>query len=398
MKSIGCFVRMTGLGIVLLCVAGCHSSTKSDPEAKSTAQPNTALGAAQTVAVTHPTREDLSRRVSLTAEFRPYQEVEVHAKVAGYVKQIHVDVGDHVKAGDVLAVLEIPELEEDLRKADAAVLTSDQEVKSAEAAFEDTDQILGRLQAAAKEAAGLIAQQDLDTAAARNRANAANLQAAKQRVEEAQANAARMRTMFSYAQITAPFDGVVTKRYADTGALIQAGTSSSTQSMPLVCLAEQKRLRLDFPVPESVVAGVHVGDPVEVTVVSLGQTFPAKVSRFTQKVDSATRTMLTELDVDNADYHFTPGMYATVRLTLSEKKDALAIPIQSVSAGENPTVLILTKDHKIEERPVTIGLETSSSAEILTGLSEDDLVVMGNRSSIQLGETAMAKEMDGRKL
>ncbi len=215
---------------------------------------------------------------------------------------------------------------------------------------------------------------------------------------EAQANADRMRTLLAYSKITAPFDGVVTKRYADTGALIQAGTASSTQSMPLVRLAELKRLRLDFPVPESVVAGVHVDDPVEVTVVPLSQTFSARVSRFDQSVDSSTRTMQTELDVDNADFRFTPGMYATVRLTLSQKKDALAVPIQAVSAGENPTVLVLDKNHKVEQRAVTVGMETSSMAEILSGLSEDDLVVMGNRSSIQLGETALAKEVGREQL
>jgi RND family efflux transporter MFP subunit len=146
------------------------------------------------------------------------------------------------------------------------------------------------------------------------------------------------------------------------------------------------------------VAFVHVDEPVEVNIVSSGQSFPAKISRFAQKVDTATRTMLTEVDVENADFHFTPGMYATVRLSLSQKKDALAIPIQCVSAGDKPTVLVLDHDHKVEERPVTIGLETSSMAEILTGLNEDDLVVTGNRSSISLGQVALAKEMSGGKL
>lgn len=383
------------VGLAALGLAGCNSA----PDIKTADKSLPASDNTPTVAVTHPTYEDLSRSLNLTAEFRPYQEVDLHAKVAGYVKQINVDVGDHVKAGDVLAVLEIPELEDDIRKADAAVLTAQQEVKSAEAAFNDTNGIYQRLEAAGKEAPGLIAQQDLDTASAKNQANAANLQAAKQRVTEAQAEVERMRTMMAYSKITAPFDGVVTKRYADTGALIQAGTTSNTQSMPLVCLAELKRLRLDFPVPESAVAGVHVGDPVEVNVISLGQTFPAKVSRFAQKVDSSTRTMLTELDVNNADFRFTPGMYATVQLTLSEKKDALAVPIQTVSTGENPTVLVLDKDNKVQERPVKVGLETSSKAEILSGLSVEDLVVMGSRSAVQPGEVAVAKETDaGGKL
>jgi RND family efflux transporter MFP subunit len=336
--------------------------------------------------------------VSLTAEFRPYQEVDLHAKVSGYVREIYVDVGDHVKTGDVLAILEIPELQEDLKKAQAAVLTAQQEVQSAQAAFEETDEINTRLIAASKEAAGLIAQQDLDTSAAKNRASAANLQAAKQKVEEAEAEADRMRTMADYAKIIAPFDGVVTKRYADTGSLIQAGTSSNTQSMPLVRLAELKRLRLDFPVPESSVGEVHLGDAVEINVASLGRTFTAKVSRFAQSVDDSTRTMLTEIDVENPDFTYMPGMYATAQLTLADKKDALAVPIQCVSTGESPTVLVLNQDHKVEERQVSVGLETPSMAQILSGLNDQDLVVIGSRGSIPIGQVALAKEVDGSKL
>jgi RND family efflux transporter MFP subunit len=393
MKPTFRFAQLMSLGLLLFSLAGCNSQSETKTSASTTAPSDDT----PTVAVTHPTHEDLSRGVNLTAEFLPYQEVAVHAKVAGYVQQINVDVGDHVKTGDVLAVLEIPELEEDLKKADAAVETAQQEVKSAEADFEETNQISTRLAAAAKETTGLIAQQDLDTASAKDRANAANLQAARQRVVEAQANADRMRTMFAYAKITAPFDGVVTKRFADTGALVQAGTTSDTQSMPVVTLAEIKRLRLEFPVPESAVSDVHIGDPVEVTVVALNKTFSAKVSRFAQKVDTSTRTMLTEADVENADFRYTPGMYATVRLTLADKKDALAVPIQCVSTGEKPTVLVINHD-KVEERPVIVGLETPSMAEIVSGLNAKDDVVIGSRNSIQPGETVAAKDVDGGKL
>jgi RND family efflux transporter MFP subunit len=351
-----------------------------------------------TVAVTHPTRADFSRSVSLTAEFRPYQDVDLHAKVSGYVRDIYVDVGDHVKEGQVLAVLEVPELEENQKKAEAAVLTAQQEVQSAQAEFEEQDQITQRMNAAAKSAPGLLAQQDIDTAADKARGAAANLEAAKQKVAEAEAEKDREQTLADYAKIIAPFDGVVTKRFADTGSLIQAGTASNTQSMPLVRLAELNRLRLDFPVPESSVSDVHVGDSVEVNVVSLGQTFTAKVSRFDNSVDDATRTMLTEVEVANPDFRYTPGMYATARLTLAGKKNALAVPIQCVSTGANPTVLVVDGQHKVEERPVTIGLETPSMAQIVSGLNEQDLVVLGSRNSAPIGQVALAKEVDGGKL
>jgi RND family efflux transporter MFP subunit len=316
------------------------------------------------------------------------------------VKQINVDVGDHVKVGDVIATLEIPEIEDQLKEADAAILTAQEEVKSMQAAYDETSLLAQRLNAAAQETKGLIAQQDVDTANDKNRADEANLAAAKQKVVEAQANADHLRDLVAYSKITAPFDGVITRRYADTGALVQAGTvqagtTGNSNSMPLVSFAELDRLRLEFPVPESAVAYVHNGNPVEVTVVSSGKTFPGAVSRFAQKVDTETRTMLTEVDVDNPDYLYTPGMYATVRLILSEKKDALAVPIQCVSTGDQSTVLVLDEDHKVKEQEVTLGLETATMAEILSGLNEGDLVVVGNRSSVQIGQTAVPKEMTG---
>jgi RND family efflux transporter MFP subunit len=384
------------LGAAAVALAGLTSCGAATDAAAAT--PGNDSNSEPTVAVTHPTRSDLSRSVSLTAEFRPYQDVDIHAKVSGYVRDIYVDVGDHVKEGQVLAVLEVPELDEDQKKAEAAVLTAQQEVQRAQAEFEEKDQIDQRLIAASKSAPGLIAQQDIDTAADQDRAAAANLQGAKLKVAEATAEEDREQTLAEYAKIVAPFDGVVTKRYADTGSLIQAGTSSNTQSMPLVRLAELNRLRLDFPVPESSVSDVHVGDPVEINVVSLGATFTAKVSRFTGSVDDATRTMLTEVEVSNPDFRYTPGMYATAQLTLADKKNALAVPIQCVSAGDNPTVLVLNDQHRVEERPVSVGLETPSMAQIVSGLSESDLVILGSRSSVPVGQLAQAKEVDGGKL
>ena len=334
---------------------------------------------------------------------KPWQEVEIHAKVSGYVKQINVDVGDHAKAGDIIATLEIPEIEDQLKQADAAILTAQENVKSIQAAYDESSLIGKRLNAAAQETKGLIAQQDIDTANDKNRADEANLAAAKQKVVEAQADADHLRDMVAYSKIAAPFDGVVTRRYADTGALVQAGTvqagtTGNSNSMPLVSFAELERLRLEFPVPESVVAYVHNGNPVEVTVVSSGKTFPGTVSRYAQKVDTDTRTMLTEVDVDNPDYLYTPGMYATVRLILSEKKDALAVPIECVSTGDKSTVLVLDKDHKVREQAVKLGLETPTMAEILSGLEEGDLVVVGSRSSVQVGQVAVAKEIKENNL
>jgi RND family efflux transporter MFP subunit len=346
-----------------------------------------------TVAVAKVVRKDLSKSVDLTAELLPWQQVEIHAKVAGYVKQINVDVGDHAKEGDVLAILEIPEIDDEEKQADAAVATAQEQVKSLEAAYEETSLLASRMTAAAKETEGLIAQQDLDTANAKNRANEADLAGAKQKVVEAQANADHLRDLVAYSRIVAPFDGVVTRRYADTGALVQAGTvqagtSANSNSMPLVSFAELKKIRLEFPVPEPDVAYVHLGDPVQITIGP--HTFTGGISRFAQKVDTDTRTMLTEVDLDNPDDALLPGMYATVRLTLAHADNALAVPIQSLNAGDQPSVWVVT-DGKIEKREVKMGMETPDQAQILSGLDEGELVVVGSKSALEVGEAAHPK-------
>jgi RND family efflux transporter MFP subunit len=395
LKSRG--IAIFSVAVLALVISSCdRSPTGGAAAANQTDAP------VQTVSVVKVARQDLSRGVTLTAEFKPYQEVEIHARVAGYVKEINVDVGDRAKTGAVIATLEIPEIQDELKQADAAILTAQENQKSMQAADEESGLLASRLGAAAQETKGLIAQQDVDTANAKNRVDEANLAGAKQKVVEAQANADHLRDMVAYSKITAPFDGVVTRRYADVGALVQAGTvqsgtSGNSNSMPMISFEQINKLRLEFPVPESAVAYVKVGNPVEITVVSLGKTFQGTVTRFAQRVDSDTRTMLTEVDVDNPDGLYTPGMYATVRLILAEKKNALAVPIECISTGEKSTVLMLDKNNKVKEQDITVGLETPNMAEVLGGLDEGDLVVVGSRSAVQIGQSATPQETNGDK-
>jgi RND family efflux transporter MFP subunit len=208
----------------------------------------------------------------------------------------------------------------------------------------------------------------------------------------AKADVEKYRTLVGYTQITAPFDGVVTARYADPGALIQSGTASDTQARPLVRVSDNYRLRLDFPVTVDYAKDVHLGDPVAVRVDSLnGKTFTGSISRFTHEVDDNTRTMITEIEVPNPDLELIPGMYATVILKVAQRAQALAIPIEAVAGEKNPTVLVINRDGQIEERAVQLGLETPDKYEVLAGLREGDLVVVGNRAQFQAGEKVEPK-------
>jgi RND family efflux transporter MFP subunit len=364
-----------------------------------------------TVAVAKTTIEDLSREIVLTAEFRPYQEVDVMAKVAGFVKNINVDVGDRVKEGQVLAVLEIPEMADDRARAQAGVDRSQAEVKRAEdqlkqaqSAYDIAHKYYTRLAGVAKQKAGLLAQQEVDDAQSKDletqaqvSAAQSNLAAAQEQVQVSSAELQKVNTLFEYTSVVAPFTGVITKRYADKGSMIQAGTASSVQAMPVVRLSQNDLLRLILPVPESDVPTVHIGQQVEVNVPTLNRAFPGRVTRFADKVTMSTRTMDTEVDVPNADLVLIPGMYAEGHLTLERRNKVLTVPVSAVDvtgdtgSAQSAQVVVITPDNRVEIRKIEPGLETSTKVEVKAGLKEGDLVVIGNRSGLQPAEEVRPK-------
>lgn len=371
-----------------------------------------------TVAVAKVQVEDLSHDLIMTAEFKPYQEVNLMAKVAGYVKEITVDVGDHVKKDQVLATLEIPEMADDLRKADSSVRRSQadvrraqDEVKRAESAHDLTHLSYQRLLAVVQKKPGLIAQQEIDDAQSKDQVAEAQLAAAKSALISAQeqvnvnnSDVERVKTLLDYTRVTAPFAGVVTKRYADTGSMIQAGTASQTQAMPVVRISQNTLLRLILPVPESVVPTVHIGQQVEVRVPTLNRSFPGKVARFSDKLSLATRTMETEVDVPNPSLVLIPGMYAEVDLSLAQRNAVLAVPVTAVDldneaaqpGGGKPAaakghVMVVTPNDRVEVRQIELGLETANKVEIRSGLNEGDMVVIGPRAGLQAGQEVRPK-------
>jgi RND family efflux transporter MFP subunit len=338
-------------------------------------------GTLPTVAVSKVTRQDVFKQVTIPAEFRPYEEAMLNAKVSGYVSKMNVDFGDTVKAGQLMATLEVPELQDQL---DNALAT---EAKT-EADYTNANLIYTRLVSVNRDHPGLVAQQDLDTAEANDHATAAAIAAAKADVEKYQ-------TLVGYTNITAPFDGVVTWRYADPGALIQAGTSSDSQSLPLVRVSDSYLLRLDFPVSVEYVKDIRVGDVVEVRNESLGgKMFIGKITRFTDKVDEDTRTMMVEIQVPNPDLKMIPGMYATVVLKVEKHADALVVPTQAVSPGKTARVFVVNHDHQIEARDITLGVESPDEYEVLSGLNEGDLVVVGDHSELQVGQKVEPKSVE----
>ena len=342
------------------------------------------------VAVTAVLRTNLAQVAQFDAEFRPYQEIDVHAKVAGFVKTMHVDIGDQVKEGQLLATLEVPELDDDVRRAEAVQQRNEDEVREIKAASDEAHLAWSRFAAVQKAQPNLIAQQDLDSVRAKADASAAALSKAQHDVLVAKADVGKLKTLLAYAQITAPFAGVITKREADVGALIPGGTTSS-QTMPLLRLSENTRLRLIFPVSVSYVACIRIGQPVQVHVQATGQVLTQSVSRFSRKVDTATRTMEVEVDVENTDLKLVPGVYASALLEVDRHDNALAVPVAAVARKESATVFVVTPQNALEKRTVQIGLETPTLLEITSGLQDGERVMLGSRGHLQPGQQVSPK-------
>lgn len=390
------------LGCTVMVVATSMSCGKPGTNASA----NTVTPAAPSVSVAKVLREDLANSSVLSAEFRPSQEIDLHAKVAGYLKSITVDVGDHVRAGQLLAELEVPEMRQEVTQATAQQKRSEldaararTEVARAETLVKIRQLSYDRLAAVAKQRPNLIAQQEIDNsfaqlqdAQAQVATTKATLAASEEQIKISSNVTDRAGTMLAYTRITAPFSGVITKRYADPGALIQAGTSSASQAKPVVRLSQIDHLRLILAVPESIVSRVKPGTPVAIRVDGVEASISGRVARFSNQLNPSTRTMETEVDVPNPNGTLLPGMYAYATLQLDQRLDTLSIPIQAATGtGREQSIYVVNKKNQLENRTVHLGMDTAERCEVLSGLEEGELVMIGSRGQLKPGDTVQPR-------
>jgi len=312
--------------ILLLILGGVALFLPGQPKQKAT--PDT------TVLALHPLKTDVVQTVDVTGEVKPFQQVEVYSLVAGYVQSINVDIGDHLKKGDLIATLEVLDIEKQMAAIKAA-------------------------------------KKGLEVAISANRAADA-----------------------STTTITAPFDGVITKRNADNGTLVQTGVYSSTQSLPLVTIAQDNLLRGSFPIPESAIGKLKIGEEITITIPTLRRVSKGKIARFSNQIDSATRTMEVQVDIPNPDLSITPGLYAVASFPVEQALGAIAIPIQALRTPETPSVFVISDKGVLERRSIQLGVETSDLVQVTSGLGENDLVVLGNTSELEVGMKVSPKLAD----
>lgn len=383
------------LAAIVAGMSACSRSRTTPPAADS-------LGPAATAAVVRVVRKDLSNDLQIASEFLPYQEIDVHAKVSGYIKQLNINWGTHVKQGQLLAVLEVPELDAQVARDEAACRESKQalarakeELARAQYAYTVAHLTYSRMAGVQKTQPGLVAQEEVDVAHGKDMETFAAVSAARDAIGAAEEELAASRStlqrdkdLVNYSRITAPFDGVVTKLYAYAGALLPAGTSTSSNGLALCHLAQNDLLRLVIPVPSKLVPDVHVGEAVRVSVPSLDREFQGKLTRFSDQIDLQTRTMRVEVDVPNPSYTLVPGMYAYVKIPVKSAENALTVPVQALtrSGQDRGTVFVVNGEDTIEPRTVTLGLETPSVVQVLSGVQAGEPVVFGDLNRYHAGE------------
>ncbi len=318
------------------------------------------------VQVTSPRRGDIHRFIALPGSLRANQQVTLHAKVAGYLRSIAVDRGDNVKAGQVLAELDLPELSAERARHEAEVAVARAEV--------------GRVKAAQAKAPDLVTPQSVDAAAAR--------------LAVAEAALRQNAALLAYGRITAPFAGVVTSRHVDPGAFVPAATAGANPAAAaIVSLADYSVVRAVVAVPEAEAARVAVGQPVVLATDALsGRTFRGVVNRHSGSIDERTRTLAVEADLPNADGALRPGMYVNARIGVELHRDALLVPAAALVREKAAGFLFLIAEGKANRVPVKFGFNDGVSVEILEGIAANARVIIPGKATLASGQAVTAVE------
>jgi RND family efflux transporter MFP subunit len=385
------FGRIGIRALVLLVAVGVPGIVaKRDVAASSSTSPT--ADSRPRVEVVHPRRLTVARRLQANATLDAFEEADLFAKVSGYLSDVRVDIGDHVKAGQVLAVIEVPEMENELAEEKAQL---DSKQRSLETAFREvdhnkanvvlqdatlkrqetlyvghgiTDQALDEVRAKAQ-----IAKADLGVAEA-NRAVAAA------QVDLAAATVERIKTLLAYSQIVAPFDGVVARRLVNRGDLVQAATA--TRTTPLFTVQRIDTIRVFCDVPENDVPHLQIGDPAIVKPSGFDdRSYVGEVTRFSLRLDPETRNMRTEIDLPNPDERLYPGMYAEVSLEMDRRPDALTVPAAAVGSDGDGSFVYTITDDRIARLAVKTGLVDGGTIEVTAGLSDTTAVVTAIKSA-----------------
>jgi RND family efflux transporter MFP subunit len=321
-----------------------------------------------TVSVVHPKRGALKDEIVLPGNIQAFTVSPIYARTSGYLKKWYVDIGGHAKTGDLLAEIESPEVDRQLEQAKAQLATAQANLKLAKITM---DRDMGLLKDA-------IAKQDLDNAVG-------TYEADKATVDSMTANMKHLEQLVAFEKVYAPIDGVITARNTDTGALINSGNGGVSQQ--LFTLAATKTLRVFVNVPQLYSRSATPGVIAQLTLAEYpNRHFSGKVVRNAEAIDPITRTLLTEVDVENATGELLPGAFAQVHLTLAAKAPSLLLPVNSLLfRAEGLQAGVVREGGRVELMPIVIGKDYGTQVEVVSGLQESDSVIVNPPDSLATG-------------
>jgi membrane fusion protein (multidrug efflux system) len=379
--------RSLAMGIALISsgVTACGGVSGSAQAQMPAAQPGP-----PTIDVVRIVEQPVNVTLSMPGQLDPFEAVAIYPKVTGFMKSIRVDRGSRVRAGELMAILEAPELVAQRAEAQSKRLSAEAQLAAARSKAEAGLSTYERLKAASA-TPGVVAGNDLVVAQKTTEADQSQITAAQQNVEAARQAVRSITEMEGYLRITAPFDGVVTERNVHPGALVGPG-SGQAAAMPMVRLVQITRLRLAVPVPEAYTAGVTNGTQVSFTVSAYpGQTFSGTVARIAQSVDIKTRTMAIELDVTNRDGRLAPGTFCQVRWPVRRPGPSLLVPSGSIASTTDRTFVVRIRQGKTEWVDVKTGLVSGPLTEVFGDLRAGDEVAARGTDEIRPGSEVRVK-------
>lgn len=354
-----------GLGILLIVAAGITVLARS--HARSELETETVENTIPTVSVIHPKRSPAEIQLELPGDITSFEEAPIYARVSGYLKHWYTDIGTHVVAGQLLAEIETPELDQELNQANAALALANANLEIARISAE-------RWQNLRK--SDSVSQQDTDVRVATWQASQANVQAQE-------ANVQRLKEMSNFKKLVAPFPGIITVRTMDAGTLITAGSSRE-----IFRLARIDPLRVYISLPQAYSQMVKTNDEAVLTFSEMpGQTFTGKVDRTAGAIDPVSRTLLTEILVSNRDGKLFPGSHTMVRINMATGVDPVIVPVNALLFRNEQGVLagLVDSNGNVKLAHVTVGRDYGTTVEIVDGLSETDNVILNPSDSLEPG-------------
>ncbi|HEX6502838.1 MAG TPA: efflux RND transporter periplasmic adaptor subunit [Terriglobales bacterium] len=374
--------------LALCAVLGLLSSCGKDDAASAKAAPPES---APRIQVAKVVSQRLATTMHLPGEIQPYEDVAVFPKVTGFVKSITVDRGSHVKAGELIARLEAPELVAQRSEAQSKLQAAEAQLAAAEAKVASDQGTYEHLKAAAT-TPGVVAGNDLLVAEKTLEADCAQLKGQQENVSAAQQALQAVAQTEAYLQVKAPFDGVVTERNVHPGALVGPASGPGV-AIPMVRIETLSRLRVVVPVPETYAAGVPEGTKVEFSVPAFpGRSFAGKIARIAHSVDVKTRTMPVELEVANVRGDLSPGTFSDVRWPVRRSYSTLFVPSTSVASTLERVFVVRINGGKSEWVDVKTGATLDKMTEVFGDLHEGDMVALRGSDELRPGRSVSAQQ------